>query len=68
MATTTPDTAPEAPAPMDDATTPAEAHVEPHSATRTKVRVGSDGTATVGGKKHQFGRSLAGALVTLEVP
>ena len=53
---------------MDDATTPAEAHVEPHGATRTKVRVGSDGTATVGRKKYQFGRSLAGALVTVDVP
>ncbi|MFA7297320.1 MAG: hypothetical protein WC211_09095 [Dehalococcoidia bacterium] len=53
---------------MDDATAPTEAHVEPHRATRTKVRVGRDGTATIGRKKHQFGRSLAGALVTVEVP
>ncbi|MFA5517427.1 MAG: hypothetical protein WDA20_14205 [Desulfuromonadales bacterium] len=68
MATTTPDTAPDTASPMDDATRPAEAHQEPHSATRTKVRVGPDGTATVGRKKHQFGRSLAGALVTVEVP
>lgn len=68
MPNTTPDTTPETPAPMDDATLPTEAHVEPHSATRTKVRVGSDGTATVGRTTHRFGRSLAGALVTVEVP
>lgn len=68
MSNTTPDTALEAPAPMDDATPPAEAHVEPHSATRAVVRVGRDGSATVGSKKVQFGRSLAGALVTVEVP
>lgn len=68
MPDTTPDSAPEAPAPMEDATRPAEARVEPHIATRTKVRVGSDGTAMVGRKQHQFGRSLAGALVTVEVP
>ena len=68
MPNTTPDTTPEPPSPMDDATAPAEARVEPHSATRTKVRVGPDGTATVGRKKVQFGRSLAGALVTVEVP
>lgn len=63
-----PDTAPEAPIPMDDATAPAEAHVKPHSATRAVVRVGRDGTAQIGRKKHQFGRSLAGALLTVEVP
>ncbi len=63
-----PDSAPDAAAPMDDATAPAEAHVEPHSATRTQVRVGPDGAATIGRKKRQFGRSLAGALVTVEVP
>jgi len=63
-----PDDAIPTPTPSDDATPPAEAHVEPHSATRTRVRVGRDGTAQVGRKKLQFGRSLAGALVTVEVP
>lgn len=67
MAATTPDVAPDIPLPMDDATSPAEAHVEPHGATRTKVRVAADGTAQVGRKRVQFGRSLAGALVTVEV-
>lgn len=62
------DGTPDTPSPIDDATLPAEAYVEPHSATRTKVRVGRDGTATVGGKTLQFGRALAGALLTLEVP
>ncbi len=66
MPNTTPDTAVDMPTEADDATTPIEAHVEPHSATRTKVRVGRDGTAQVGRKKLQFGRSLAGALVTVE--
>ncbi len=60
------DTAPETPPPMDDATAPLEAHVEPQGATRTKVHVGRDGTAQLGRKKLQFGRSLAGALVTVE--
>lgn len=66
MPNTTPDAAPDTPTAVDDATTPVEAHVELHSATRTKVRVGRDGTAQVGKKKLQFGRSLAGALVTVE--
>jgi len=34
---------------------------------RIQVRVGRDGAATVGRKRVQFGRSLAGALVTVEV-
>lgn len=67
MAATTPDVGPDTPLPLDDATSPSEAHVEPHSATRTKVRVDADGTAQVGRKRVQFGRSLAGALVTVEV-
>ncbi len=52
--------------PMNDATASLDAHVEPHGATRTKVRVGRDGTAQVGKKTLQFARSLAGALVTVE--
>lgn len=67
MATTTPDVGPDTPHPMDDATSPVEAHVEPQGATRTKVRVAADGSAQVGRKRVQFGRSLAGALVTVEV-
>lgn len=63
-----PHVAADSPSPIDDATPPPEARVEPHSATRTKVRVGRDGTATVGRRTLQFGRSLAGALLTLEVP
>ena len=67
MAATTPDVGPDSALPIDDATPPAEAHVEPHGATRTKVRVGADGTAQFGRKRVHFGRSLAGALVTVEV-
>lgn len=67
MATTSADTARDTPTAMGNATPPAEAHVEPHGATRAVVRVGRDGTATVGRKRRQFGRSLAGALVTVEV-
>lgn len=67
MPNTTDDKAADTSIPMNDATTPVEAHVEPHSATRTKVRVGRDGTAQVGKKTLQFARSLAGALVTVEV-
>lgn len=33
-----------------------------------RVRVGSDGTAMVLGERRYFGRTLAGALVTVEVP
>ncbi|MBM4414905.1 MAG: hypothetical protein FJ035_01240 [Chloroflexi bacterium] len=33
---------------------------------RVRVRVGRDGSATVGRKRVQFARSLAGALVTVE--
>lgn len=61
-----PDTAPDTAIPMDAATPPAEAHVEPHSAARVRVRVGCDGTAMVGRKRVAFGRLLAGALVTVE--
>ena len=35
---------------------------------RVRVRVGRDGTAVVGHKSVEFGRSLAGALVTVEEP
>ena len=52
--------------PSEDAPDEATAPVEPHSASRARVRVGADGTALVGRKRVQFGRSLAGALVTVE--
>jgi hypothetical protein len=64
------DGAPDIPVPMDDATAPAEGHVEPHgapAAKRVAVRVGRDGTAKVGRRQLRFSRSLAGALVTVEV-
>lgn len=35
---------------------------------RVRVRVGRDGTAEVLGERRYFGRMLAGALVTVEVP
>ena len=52
--------------PSDDADEMPVAPVEPHSAARVRMRVGRDGTAMVGRKRVQFGRSLAGALVTVE--
>ena len=61
-----PDDALPTPPPNDDATDAATAPVEPYSAPRVRVRVDADGTAQVGRKRVQFGRSLAGALVTVE--
>ena len=55
------------PPPSNDATDAMSAPVE-QSAPRARVRVGADGSALVGRKRVQFGRSLAGALVTVEEP
>ncbi len=61
-----PDDALPTPPPSNDATDEITTPVEPHSAARVRVRVDADGTAQVGRKRVQFGRSLAGALVTVE--
>lgn len=50
-----------------DATADLVPDVAPHVATRERVRVDRDGKARVDGKTLQFGRSLAGALVTVEI-
>ena len=62
-----PDDALPTPPPSNDATDAMTAPVEPQSAPRARVRVGADGTALIGRKRVQFGRSLAGAVVTVEV-
>jgi hypothetical protein len=62
----TADSATKQPDPSDLASGAPVADVAPHVATKTRVRVDADGTALVGGKRRQFGRSLAGALVTVE--
>lgn len=61
-----PDVPDSLPPPSEDAPAPFAPDVPPHGARRVRVRVGRDGTAMVGRKRVQFGRLLAGALVTVE--
>ena len=61
-----PDDALPTPPPSDGADEMPVAPVEPHGAPRVRVRIDRDGVAMVGRKRVQFGRSLAGALVTVE--
>lgn len=61
-----PDDARKNPIPATDATEGPVPDVAPPGATRQRVRVDRDGKARLDGKTLQFGRTLAGALVTVE--